>query len=102
MGDDDGTLRYLHSYDEIMKGKGGAAAAAAAAAAVVVVVMMMMMMVMVMTTGVCSLAVTVCVPVHSRTVRDICFSPTDAKFCTCSDDSGLKVFDFDKVRRRQL
>jgi hypothetical protein len=22
MGDDDGTLRYLHSYDEIMKGKG--------------------------------------------------------------------------------
>ncbi len=23
MGDDDGTLRYLHSYDEIMKGKGG-------------------------------------------------------------------------------
>ena len=25
MGDDDGTLRYLHSYDEIMKGKGVAA-----------------------------------------------------------------------------
>ena len=22
MGDDQGTLRYLHSYDEIMKGKG--------------------------------------------------------------------------------
>jgi hypothetical protein len=22
MGDDEGTLRYLHSYDEIMKGKG--------------------------------------------------------------------------------
>ena len=34
---------------------------------------------------------------HARAVRDISFSPTDAKFVTCSDDSGLKVFDFDKV-----
>jgi len=38
--------------------------------------------------------------VHARAVRDISFSPTDAKFVTCSDDSGLKVFDFDKVRAR--
>ena len=56
MGDQDGTLRYLHSYDEIMKGK-----------------------------------------VHTRAVTDISFSPTDAKFVTCSDDGGLKVFDFDKA-----
>jgi hypothetical protein len=40
--------------------------------------------------------------VHSRAVRDISFSPTDAKFVTCSDDSGVKVFDFDKVRSRDL
>ena len=38
--------------------------------------------------------------VHTRAVRDISFSPTDAKFATCSDDSGLKVFDFDRVRWR--
>ena len=35
--------------------------------------------------------------VHSRAVRDISFSPTDVKFVTCSDDSSLKVFDFDRV-----
>lgn len=38
--------------------------------------------------------------VHTRAVRDISFSPTDAKFATCSDDSGLKVFDFDRVSWR--
>ena len=56
MGDQDGTLRSLHSYDEIMKGK-----------------------------------------VHTRAVTDISFSPTDGKFVTCSEDGGLKVFDFDKA-----
>ena len=35
--------------------------------------------------------------VHTRAVRDVSFSPTDAKFVTCSDDKGLKVFDFDRV-----
>ncbi len=77
MGDFDGTLRYLHSYDEIMKGKGVQCVAtrmrcrSPRASAV-----------------------------HTRAVRDISFSPTDAKFATCSDDSGLKVFDFDRVRWR--
>jgi WD40 repeat protein len=35
--------------------------------------------------------------IHSHAVRDISFSPTDMKFVTCSDDHGLKVFDFDRV-----
>ena len=31
---------------------------------------------------------------HEGAVRDISFSPTDAKFVSCSDDTSLKVFDF--------
>ena len=78
MGDFDGTLRYLHSYDEIMKGKGVQCSVLLPACA----------------------AAHLAPAVHTRAVRDISFSPTDAKFATCSDDSGLKVFDFDRVRWR--
>ena len=77
MGDDDGTLRYLHSYDEIIKGKG---------------VLCVATQMRCRSLGAAA--------VHTRAVRDISFSPTDAKFATCSDDSGLKVFDFDRVRCR--
>ncbi len=77
MGDGDGTLRYLHSYDEIMKGKG----------------------VLCVATQMRCRSPRVSA-VHTRAVTDISFSPTDAKFATCSDDSGLKVFDFDRVRCR--
>lgn len=31
---------------------------------------------------------------HRETVRSICFSSTDLKFCTCSDDATLKIWDF--------
>ncbi|OAR01623.1 hypothetical protein LLEC1_06797, partial [Akanthomyces lecanii] len=31
---------------------------------------------------------------HSDPIRDLAFSPNDAKFVTASDDSSLKVFDF--------
>lgn len=31
---------------------------------------------------------------HREAVRGICFSPTDLKFCTCSDDATLKIWDF--------
>jgi WD40 repeat protein len=79
MGDDEGSLRYLHSYDEIMKGKG-------------VLQLPSLLLLPPSLPSPCNPAV------HTRAVRDIAFSPTDAKFVTCSDDSGLKVFDFDRVR----
>lgn len=31
---------------------------------------------------------------HREAVRGLCFSPTDLKFCTCSDDATLKLWDF--------
>jgi polyadenylation factor subunit 2 len=31
---------------------------------------------------------------HGETIRDLAFSPTDAKFATASDDATLKIFDF--------
>lgn len=31
---------------------------------------------------------------HKEPVRDISFSPTDAKFATCSDDGSIKIWDF--------
>lgn len=31
---------------------------------------------------------------HREAVRGICFSPTDLKFCTCSDDATLRIWDF--------
>ncbi len=31
---------------------------------------------------------------HEQPVRQACFSPTDLKFATCSDDGFVKVWDF--------
>ncbi|KAL9656666.1 hypothetical protein ABK040_002937 [Willaertia magna] len=31
---------------------------------------------------------------HEECIRDIGFSPTDSKFCSCSDDGTVKVWDF--------
>ncbi|KAL5725358.1 hypothetical protein ACHQM5_008512 [Ranunculus cassubicifolius] len=31
---------------------------------------------------------------HKESVRDLSFSRTDLKFCSCSDDTTVKVWDF--------
>ncbi|CAE7895085.1 WDR33, partial [Symbiodinium sp. KB8] len=36
---------------------------------------------------------------HEQPVRDLSFSPDDAKFCSCSDDSTVRVFDFLDARQ---
>ena len=35
-------------------------------------------------------------------VRELSFCPTDAKFCTCSDDGTVKVWDFETARLDRL
>eukprot|EP01138_Halocafeteria_seosinensis_P006783 gb/GECG01006936.1/.p1 GENE.gb/GECG01006936.1/~~gb/GECG01006936.1/.p1 ORF type:complete len:335 (+),score=24.45 gb/GECG01006936.1/:1-1005(+) len=36
---------------------------------------------------------------HKDAVRDLSFSPTDSKFCSCSDDGSVKVWDFWHVKQ---
>ena len=38
---------------------------------------------------------------HEQPVRDLSFSPDDAKFCSCSDDSTVRVFDFLDARQEK-
>jgi polyadenylation factor subunit 2 len=33
---------------------------------------------------------------HKESIRDLSFCKTDLKFCSCSDDTTVKVWDFTK------
>jgi polyadenylation factor subunit 2 len=41
------------------------------------------------------------VEAHKEAVRDISFSPRDAKFCSASDDGTIKIFDFREAREER-
>ena len=39
---------------------------------------------------------------HSEPVRGVAFAPTDLKFCSCSDDTTVKVWDFARAQQISL
>ncbi|KAJ6231911.1 wd40 repeat protein [Anaeramoeba flamelloides] len=39
---------------------------------------------------------------HEKPIRDLSFSPTDFKFCTGSDDSYVKIFDFANSKEERV
>lgn len=40
-------------------------------------------------------------PAHRESVRGLTFSPDDARFVTCSDDSKLKLWSFETMREER-
>lgn len=40
-------------------------------------------------------------PAHREAVRDLSFSPDDARFVSASDDSTLKIWAFDEAREEK-